>query len=250
MPRQVLGKHMVDTTRLAIITGGSRGLGRALCEQFLARGFQVIEFSRTAPHAYSVRVDLASPESCRAAVAHAIASVDLKTLQELVVVNNAGTLDPIGASSQKPSAAVLANLNINFTSAIMVLAELTAKFQSAPCRKVLANISSGAAQRGLAGWSLYCASKSGMEAYIRALAIEQEGEPHPFTAININPGVIDTEMQAMIRASSAADFPDVDRFQQRKEQGALAAPADVAAAVLRIVASPALVGGGRYEAGG
>ena len=238
---------MTDNTRLAIITGGSRGLGRALCEQFLARGYQVIEFSRTAPHAYSVRVDLASPEACRAAVAKAIASVELETLQELVVVNNAGTLDPIGASSQKPPAAVLANLNINFTSAIMVLAELTAKFQSAPCRKVLANISSGAAQKSIAGWSLYCASKAGMEAYIRALAVEQEAEPHPFTAININPGVIDTEMQAMIRAASAADFPEVERFIQRKQQGGLAAPADVAAAVLRIVALPSLFGGGRFD---
>lgn len=233
--------------RLAIITGGSKGLGRALCEQFMTRGYQVIEFSRTAPHAYSARIDLASPESCREVVAKAIASLDLHALQELVLVNNAGTLDPIGPAANKSPVATLANLNTNFTSAILVLAELITKFQKTPCRKVLANISSGAAQKGYAGWSLYCASKAGMEAYIRALAVEQEAERYPFTAININPGVIDTEMQAMIRAASVVDFPEVARFIQRKNLGGLVAPQDCAAAVLRIVALPSLVGGGRYE---
>ena len=86
-----------------------------------------------------------------------------------------------------------------------------------------------------------------MEGYVRALAAEQQTEPHPFTAINIGPGVIDTEMQALIRASSVADFPEVERFIQRKQQGGLVSPADVAAAVLRILALPSLVGGSRYE---
>lgn len=233
--------------RLAIITGGSKGLGRALCEQFTARSYTVLEFSRTAPHAFSVRTDLASPENCRAEVAKAIASIDVDALEELVLVNNAGTLDPIGPASQKPPAAALANLNVNFTAAILVLAELIAKFQTAPCRKVLANISSGAAHNAYAGWSLYCASKAGVEAYIRALALEQEAEPYPVVAVNIHPGVIDTDMQAQIRSSSAADFPQVERFIQRKDQGALVAPADCAAAVLRILALPNLAGGGCYD---
>jgi benzil reductase ((S)-benzoin forming) len=105
--------------------------------------------SHTAPHDYSVRFDLSWPETCRAAVAKAIALVEVDRLEELVVVHNADTLDPIGASSHKPSAAVLAKLNTSFTSAIMVLAELTAKFQSAPCRKVTANNSSAQATRWL-----------------------------------------------------------------------------------------------------
>lgn len=232
--------------RLAIITGGSKGLGLALCEQFLACGYQVIEFSRTAPHSYSIRVDLASPQACRDIVEKAIESIAVGTLKELVLINNAGTLDPIGASSQKPAAAVLANLNTNFTSAILVLSALVARFQSAPVPKRIANISSGAAQKGYAGWALYCASKAGLENYMRALAIEQQREPHPFTAINIDPGVINTDMQAMIRASTAQDFPEVARFIQRKHLGGLADPFDVAAAILNILALPSLIGGERY----
>lgn len=156
----------------------------------------------------------------------------------------------ICASQSSPvdhSEAVLANLNINLKSAILVLTELIAKFQKASCRKILFNISFGAALKAYAGWSIYCASKAGMEGYIRALAAEPRTEPHPFTAINVDPGVINTEMQALIRGSSVADFPEVARCIQRKHQAGLVAPQAVAASVLRIFALPSLSGGGRYE---
>ena len=83
---------------------------------------------------------------------------------------------------------------------------------------------------------------------MRALAIEQQAEPYPFFPITINPGAIDTEMQALIRSSTAQDFPDLDRFVRRKELGSLGAPSEVSAAMLRIVASRSLSYGGRYDA--
>lgn len=233
--------------RMAIITGGSKGLGLALCQQFETRGYRVLEFSRTAPHAYSVRADLSSPADYAQVITKAIAPLDADGLEDLVVINNAGTLEPIGAASLQSRRAVLANLNTNFTSAILGLTELIAKFQCAPCRKVLANISSGAAHKGYAGWSLYCASKAGMEGFVRALAMEQQLQPHPFIPININPGVIDTEMQAGRRDASVADFPEVARFIRRKNEGGLVAPERVATAVLSILALPTLAFGGCYE---
>jgi len=235
--------------RLAILTGGSRGLGLALCETLAERGYRILEFSRSAPHAYSTRVDLSSPSDSHRIAAAAITSLGGEHVEELLVINNAGTLEPIGPASRKEPAAMLANLNTNFTSAILVLTEIVSHFQGTACRKVLANISSGAAQKGYAGWSLYCAAKAGMENYIRALALEQQGEPHPFIPINVDPGVIDTEMQASIRSSSAADFPERERFVKRKEQGALVPPVEVAAAVCRILELPSLSYGARYEVG-
>jgi benzil reductase ((S)-benzoin forming) len=235
--------------RLAILTGGSKGLGLALCEEFSGRGYRVLEFSRSAPHTYSVRVDLSSPSGSHQIVAAALASLGGEHIEELLVINNAGTLDPIGPASRKQRDAILGNLNTNFTSAILVLTEIVAHFQATECRKVLANISSGAAQKGYAGWSLYCAAKAGFENYIHALALEQQAEPHPFIPVNIDPGVIDTEMQALIRSSSASDFPTIERFIKRKEQGALVSPARVAAAACRILELPSLSYGARYEVG-
>ncbi len=233
--------------RIAIITGGSKGLGLSLCLQLRERGYRVIEFSRSAPHEFSVMVDLSSPEESRRAILSAIGGIESEPLEEIIVINNAGMLEPIGPTSRKDHPALIANMNTNFTSAILFVTEVVGQFQSIPCRKVIANISSGAALNGYAGWTLYCAAKAGLENFVRALAVEQKQETHPFIPVNINPGVIDTEMQALIRATSAADFPDVGHFVRRKEQGELAAPFAVAAAILRIVESPTLEFGARYN---
>jgi benzil reductase ((S)-benzoin forming) len=233
--------------KLLIITGGSRGLGRALCEQFLARDYKVLEFSRSAPHTYSIQTDLADPEQSRRVVANALASTDDSQLDELIIISNAGMLEPIGPTSSKPHSDLIGNLNTNFVSAILVLTEIIKRFQAAACRKVIVNISSGAALKGRAGWSLYCAAKAGMENFMRALALEQQVQPQPFLPINIDPGVIDTEMQALIRGTSPEDFPDVEMFVQRKEQGLLVAPEKVAAAVVRILEQPSLSFGERYK---
>ena len=233
--------------KLFLITGGSRGLGQALCEQFMSRGYKVLEFSRSAPHQYSMPIDLADPEKSWLAVVNAIHPIDPGQLRELIVVNNAGTLDPIGPTASKPYSEVMDNLNTNFVSAVLFLTEVIARFQSAACRKVIVNISSGAALRGRAGWSLYCAAKAGMENFIRSVAVEQQAQTQPFIPVNIDPGVIDTEMQAHIRAAPASDFPEVEHFIQRKDQGLLVPPDKVASAIAHILELPSLSFGERYK---
>lgn len=233
--------------RIALVTGGSKGLGRSLCEQLLASGYRVIEYSRTAPHPFSVHLDLSSPESVQTILTDSLADIDISDCEEVIVINNAGTIAPIGAASRKTTAEILANLNINYTSAIVFLSQIVARFQQAPCKKILANISSGAALKAYSGWSLYCAAKSGIDSFIRVLALEQHQEPHPFIPVNIDPGAIDTEMQNAICVASKADFPDIDRFRLRKNKGDLIPPEKVAAAILKILTSPRLLEGVRYD---
>lgn len=233
--------------KLLLITGGSKGLGHALCEQFETRNYEILEFSRSAPHEYSIPIDLADPEQSRSSLANAIKPIDPSQLQALIFINNAGTLEPIGPTSSQLKADLVKNMNTNYVSAVLVLTEIIARFQATPCRKVIANISSGAALKGRAGWSLYCAAKAGMESFVRALALEQQTEHQPFIPINIDPGVIDTEMQAFIRSTSPADFPDVGLFIRRKNQGLLKPPDQVAAAIIRILEQETLSFGGRYE---
>ena len=233
--------------RIAIVTGGSRGLGEALCRCLGDDGYEVIEFSRGAPHAFSSTVDLADPYVASKAVAERLAPISAESCTDLVVFNNAGTLMPMGPTSRKPLADAVSNLNVNLVSAIAVLTEIMRHFRDAQCRKVLVNVSSGAALKGYAGWSLYCASKAGMEGFIRALAVEEEYSEHPFTAISIDPGVIDTDMQARIRTASVADFPEVERFKARKLAGGLASAHAVAVAAIRLALSPNLRPGDRHD---
>lgn len=234
--------------RLALITGGSKGLGQALCEQMRALGYSVIEFSRSGRTQSSRRLDLADPSQASDAVRSTLADIDVHSMTELVVFSNAGSLAPIGPVWAKPTPDVIHNVNVNFTSPILIIGEVVQHFRDTPAKKVLVNITSGAALKGYAGWSLYCASKAGLESFFRALAVEERAQIHPFTCISVDPGVIDTDMQALIRATSAEDFPEVERFIRRKEAGGLSPASRVAKAVANLVSRSDLESGARYDA--
>lgn len=221
--------------KLVAISGGSRGLGLALAKGYLDAGFQVVEFSRSAPHSFSVAADFSDPEAAHRVVSAEFARLAALEYEEIVIVNNAATLQPVGPTSRKEPAELVANLNVNVVSAVLFLSEAVRRFQGHPCRKSLVNISSGAALRAYYGWSLYCSSKACLEAFVRTVALEQGGEPHPFLALSIEPGVIDTEMQASIRGTSAQDFPELQRFVALKQSGSLRPPEEVAEAIRSIV---------------
>ena len=181
-----------------------------------------------------MRVDLGDPVATTDALTREFDELAQHEYEEVVLVSNAGTLDPIGPLALSTPDAWRRNLDINLTSAIGAMALFTAAFQGHACRKVLVSVSSGAGSRGVAGWSLYCAAKAGLDNWIRAYALEQAHEEHPILAVSIQPGVVDTQMQASIRASDPGAFPEHARFVELKENGALAAPATVASAIRRI----------------
>lgn len=233
--------------RLAIISGGSKGLGEKLCGQYLALGFEVIEFSRTAPHAYSVAIDLASANDASQIISEALIPLAKREWQEVVVISNAGMLTPIGPTSKKDIDLVIANLNTNFVSSIVFMTEVLRHFQPHTGKKTIVSISSGAALGERAGWSLYCAAKAGLEHFIRSVAKEQNTETQPFKMINVDPGLIDTDMQSSIRQSSIEDFPSLEQFKQRKETGLLIPPAKVAEGIVRIIEASNISSGERVS---
>jgi benzil reductase ((S)-benzoin forming) len=228
---------MKTMTKLALISGGSKGLGAALCGYYLQQGYDVLEFSRSGAMPYSVGVDLANPLAAEQVFTRTFASLQANAYEEIVAVNNAATLHPIGPVAAKAAADIAANIQINITGTALFSSRVIAAFQAHACPKTIVNISSGAALTAYAGWSLYCMAKAGTEAFFRCAAAEQKQEAHPFRLLNIAPGVIDTDMQAAIRSASKADFPQIDRFLELKRSGSLRSPADVAALIGSIVAS-------------
>jgi len=223
--------------RLAIVTGGSRGLGAALCELYSERGWHVLEFSRSAPHPYSVRLDLSDPQTTDRIIAESLASLEPANVSEVVAIGNAGVLGPVGPVTHSPPADLCANLDVNVLSAILFARRVVGSFQRHRCEKTFVNITSGAAVRAHAGWSLYCAGKAALEHYMRAVALEQTRYDHPFRAYSVNPGVMDTAMQAEVRDASDDDVPGLQRYRRLHTEGRLAAPADVAARIAAIVDS-------------
>ena len=98
-------------------------MGEALCRRYLDAGFQVLEFSRGAPNDFSVAADFAQPELAALVVARELASLAHLDFSEIVVMSNAGTVEPVGPTSRKQPAEILAKAATDCatTSAISVV---------------------------------------------------------------------------------------------------------------------------------
>ena len=232
--------------KLALITGGSRGLGAALVETYLQAGWEVREFSRSGTSAIHRDLDLASPDSIQQAIKSVQQEFASAKLEELLLIHNAGSLGAMKLTDRLSATEIHHHLTANLLSPVELLSGLIAHFQPNPCRKSLINISSGAALRGYPGWSLYCTAKAGIENFINTVAEEQKLAAYPFRAINFHPGKMDTGMQAEIRDTNKADFPLQPRFVEAFEKGELLAPLKVAS-MLKILQEKAELMSGHYD---
>jgi benzil reductase ((S)-benzoin forming) len=133
-------------------------------------------------------------------------------------------VEPVAPIGQLPAGAVTTAVGVNLTAPILLTNAFVAARPPSEAARVLF-ISSGAAHRALEGWSVYSATKRGAEMFFDALAVEH---PDVYVA-NVNPGVMDTGMQAALRG---AEFPDRERFVGLHERGELPAPADVARRII------------------
>ena len=112
---------------------------------------------------------------------------------------------------------------------------------------MIVNISSGAARRAIAGWSAYCAAKAALEMATRVAALEAATNDATLSICSLAPGVVDTDMQGLIRGISEKDFPDVERFRALKTDNALRDAHDVAREIVTLIAANKLTNGGNFD---
>ena len=193
---------------IAIVTGAGRGIGAEAARALARDGATVVVTARrlavaeavveriTADggRAMALACDVADP----AAAASAVESVADRVGPATILVNNAGTIEPIGRLHDTDPAQWAAAITANLTgAAAMARAVLPAMLAAG--RGTIINISSGAARSALEGWSAYCASKAGLAMLTQSLALEYGAAG--IRAFGFAPGVVDTGMQATIRAS-------------------------------------------------
>lgn len=224
--------------RTAVITGASRGLGAGLARAFRARGLRLGLCARTepalpdGPDVLAARLDVRDS----AAVAAFAAAVEARLGAIDLWINNAGVLEPIEPLRDVAPDAARTHLEVNVLGVLHGTQAFVRHLRRRGGEGVLVNISSGAASKPYAGWSLYCAAKAAVERMTECVALE---EVHGLRAYAVAPGVIDTEMQALIRATPAARFPDAPRFVERKRAGLFNTPGFIAEHLLAIAFDPA-----------
>lgn len=231
--------------KLYIITGASRGLGAALADALIAPDHHLVCMARSPLSALRERaaakgcvVDARSVDLCDvaegvAALEASLSAVNSDAVTEACLINNAGTVEPVRPAQQLLPAEIAASVAVNLTAPMALTSlflHLTADWAGA--RKVV-NITSGAAHKPYQGWSVYCATKAALDHFSRCVALEQQGQPRGARIASLAPGMIDTDMQAVIRNLAPGDFKEQSRFLALKESGQLASPE---AAARRIIA--------------
>jgi NAD(P)-dependent dehydrogenase (short-subunit alcohol dehydrogenase family) len=233
---------MIDLTdRVALITGASRGLGAGVAERFLTRGLRVAVCARSQPKLdgdaakiFAVAADVTDATAMQQLcddVVDRFGSIDLW-------INNAGLLAPIGPLRDNDPAEFARHIEVNIGGVFNGSRAFIRHVRARGGDGVLLNISSGAARNAYAGWSAYCAGKAAVDRMSESIALEEADSGLRVHAVA--PGIIDTDMQAMIRDCSPEQFPRVQKFLDLKANEGFSSPAFVADRLLELAFDPNL----------
>ncbi|WP_409301013.1 (S)-benzoin forming benzil reductase [Peribacillus sp. SCS-155] len=240
-----------------IITGASKGLGEALSRLSFSEDSHCILISRTLNQQLmqeaknkGVRVtyltfDIGDITKLPEHAAQIFES--LHESSEIVFINNAGVVEPIKPAGKLELEQLEASMKINFLAPVFLNNEFLHRTASLKAKKVIVNISSGAAKNPYHGWGAYCSTKAGLEMFTRVAGLEQKREENPATVISFSPGKMDTDMQAEIRKSPEEDFADAALFNMYKEKGDLRTPEFVAEKLMHLLQKGDLENGEFYD---
>ena len=233
--------------KVAIITGGSKGIGNALVLKFKTDGFKVISISRNKVNnledSEQVICDLSNIDDAENCLNKLLNNLKEIKPQEIILINNAGTLGEINRVENIDSKNIESTVSLNFTAPLILSSQFIKNTKSWSCLRKIINISSGAAVGSYYGWSVYCASKAAMDSFTKVVAVEQESEENPVKIMAIYPGVVDTNMQKLIRTKSKEEFKNVSRFIELKENNELSNPLEVANEIYQISNDKSIVNG-------
>ncbi|MGE0757366.1 MAG: SDR family oxidoreductase [Pirellulaceae bacterium] len=200
---------MSDPKRI-VITGVSRGLGRALTDEFIRLGHHVSGCARSAEAVRALQGRYAAP--------HRFHCVDVRDSRQVagwahelldtgdppeLLINNAAIINP-NATLWETSAEEFADvIDVNIKGVFHVIRHLVPAMVAVGAG-VIVNLSSGWGRSTSPQVAPYCASKWAIEGLTRALAEEL---PYGMAAIPLNPGIIDTDMLRSCFGSNAAAYP-------------------------------------------
>lgn len=220
---------------LVVITGTSSGIGKAIAEEYLRAGFQVVGIGRRHTIAHPLYKAITCDLSNSAAFKQL--AVNEWVTEDVLLINNAGMLGEIKRLSDQ-SENDLENVLLTNTVAPGLLMQQFAKACGDRYNLTVVNISSGAAKRAIPSWSAYCASKAALEMLSEVFYLEEKEKGRSTKVYAVAPGVVHTPMQAHIRATEPEHFSLQQQFVDYYEKEELISPQLVAEKLLKLLALP------------
>lgn len=144
------------------------------------------------------------------------------------LINNAAMLEPLKLIDQCSAAEISQSLNISLAKTNDIKFLFIQQTNHLSARRKIVNLSSGSGSYPAPSMAVYCTSKAGMNMFTQCVSLEQTGQQNPVEIIAFDPGMVDTELQAVARGKSAEEFALAGMFNQVYEAGQLRSPRDVA----------------------
>ena len=217
----------MSDTKIALVTGAARGIGRATAEALTADGWAVVladidgaavtEAGKDLGARLTVEVDMGDA----AAVGSMFDRVEAEAGPVAALVNNAGVAMP-GDFLDYPIADFERVISVNLTGAFVATQRAARTMVAHGIEGAIVNISSINAQVAIPAIPAYCASKGGVTQITKVAALALA--PHNIRVNAVGPGSIDTDMMAGINADPAA----MDRVLSRTPLGRIGHPREIA----------------------
>ena len=217
--------------KAAFITGTGNGIGKSLAELLLKKGYFVFGYSRKnkIKHANFIfnKIDLSRIEDIKN-----INFPDIK-FHEIILINNAATIGKIVPIHLKTEREIIHEYNLNIISPTILCNKFIKKYFN--YKKIIINISSGAAMKSIPSWSTYCATKAALDSLTNTISEEKISDLEIFS---IHPGVVNTNMQKNIRNSDSKNFPLKEQFIEYYKTDQLEDPSVISRKIYLILNNP------------
>lgn len=202
------------TAKTAIVTGASRGIGKAAALRLAAAGANVALLARSTREIEATAAEIGPRAMARAcdvsdgaSVAEAAAAVTARWGGTDILVNNAGLIEPIARIEDTDPAAWHQVIAVNLMGPLYAIRAVLPGMK-ARGGGVIINISSGAATNAMEGWSHYCASKAGL--LMLTQCVHKEEAESGVRCVGLSPGTVATDMQVAIKQTGINPVAQLD----------------------------------------
>ena len=215
---------------VVIVTGASKGMGFWIVKWVCRAGACAVITARSRDKLESLEENIRSEGGIAIAECGDISApeVSIRVVEKAMkqfgridaLVNNAGTVEPISRIADCDPDQFRKNIHVNLLGPFYMIRQALSALRKSKGRVI--NVSTGAAAKPTISWSAYCAAKAGLTHLTRVLASEEPS----ITSVSLRPGVVDTDMQSLIREKGPKTMPSKlsKYFINLKEQGKLEPP--------------------------
>ncbi len=192
---------------IAIITGTGSGIGKAIAILLLKQGYFVYGISRkndiSNPNFKHLKIDLSNVQKLQEF------QLPKAKGNKIILINNAATIGKISPLNLKSDVNIINEYNINIIAPTILCRKFINEYVGT--KKLIINISSGAANNAIASWNVYCASKSALDMVTKVIDKEKYDQ---LEIVSVHPGIVNTNMQKTIRTTKSTLFPEKDKFKR------------------------------------